>query len=148
MEGNQIAEETDARRRITKRRLLSIPSIRRNPVAELLLSSFTADGELKFEEMMEELRAFVSAGPLEGKLMLLFRIYDRRRMGHIDSNDLFSILKRFNNQGLEDYKIRNIVDKTYAELGAYRSEMDYGEFKSLILGKTKNLEAFFKAHER
>jgi Ca2+-binding EF-hand superfamily protein len=148
MEGNQLVEEMSAAmakgRRMTKRKLLSIPPIRRNPVCSLLIDTFTVDGEVRFEEMMEELRAFVSAGPLKRKLTLLFKIYDRQRMARIGSSDLFGILKQLNSQGLKDQDIHCIVDKTYAELGAYRDWMDYGEFTDLIVRKTRNLEAFFK----
>lgn len=133
--------------KITKKKLLSIPSIRRNPISERLIDVFIKNGELDFEQLLKELHQFVSNASLDSKIELLFKVYDRSGRGRISENDLFCTLKTMNNHSLEDSKLWNIVDKTFAELGEYTEEMDLEAFSGLILRKTKDFAAFFKTKE-
>lgn len=147
-----IAELSSAikngKKTVTRRKLLSIPSIKRNPISERLIESFTKDGVFDFEELINELCHFVSASSLGPKLDLLFKLYDRNKQGIISERDLFYMLKLLNGYGLEDNKLWNIVDKTFREVGEYPTGIGLEDFSNLILGRTKNVSLFFKAKKR
>lgn len=144
---DEILSALEYRRKIARERLLSIPSIAANPISERLVDSFSKDGDLDLAQLVRGLREFVHSSSLDPKIRLIFKIYDRNRQSRITESDLFHILKMLDKQGLDDNKLWNIVDKTFAELGNYPSYIGLSEFHRLIAGKTNNIDEFFKTGE-
>lgn len=124
---------------IKKKDLFSIENIKDNPISIILIKKHTVKDHLNSEEMLESLHSFVNTKDFNQKLKYIFNFYDTNGDGEISSIELFEILKVLNKGILEDWKIQNIVDKTFAEVGEYRLSMNFEEFKAMILKRNKKL---------
>lgn len=124
---------------IKKKDLFSIENIKDNPISIILIKKHTVKDHLNSEEMLESLHSFVNTKDFNQKLKYIFDFYDTNGDGEISSIELFEILKVLNKGILEDWKIQNIVDKTFAEVGEYRLSMNFEEFKAMILKRNKKL---------
>lgn len=125
--------------KLGKRDVFEIPGIKQNPLSVVLIKKFTKDERLNIQEMLKSLHKFVNSERIDEKLGFVFEIYDLDNDGIISTRDLFEIIKLLNKGLLDDWKIQNIVDKTFANLGEYKSGMNYEEFKDLIFKRSKNL---------
>lgn len=122
--------------KFTKRDLFSNANIKDNPLSVILLKKFTANEKIQTESLVEMLYEFVNGN---NRLEILFKIYDTDGDGFISNSELFEILKILNRGILDDWKIQNIVDKTFNEIGEYKLKMNLKEFEELITKRCENL---------
>lgn len=129
--------------RLNKRKVLEIQEIKNNPISVFLIKKYTKDEKLDTKELLRSLYRFVNTKNVTDKLRFIFELYDLDNDGLISSKDLFEILKILNKGILEDWKLQNIVDKTFAKGGEYRIVMNQDEFIKLVSSNTKSLEEMF-----
>ncbi|ELA41533.1 uncharacterized protein VICG_01397 [Vittaforma corneae ATCC 50505] len=129
--------------RMGKRDIFGIPEIKNNPLSVILIKKFTKDEKLNTKEMIRTLYHFVNSKGIDEKLEFIFGIYDLDNDGLVSTKDLFEMIKILNKGILDDWKIQNIVDKTFAEIGEYKLSMSCEEFKKLVLKTTSNLKEMF-----
>ena len=127
----------------SKRDILSIQGIKNNPLSVILIKKFTINEKLDTKALIISLNQFARTNSLEDKLYFLFEIYDADGDGVISSNELFSLLKLLNKGILEDSKLHNIVDRTFAEVGEYIDAISFEDFKKLVLSRSMNLKNMF-----
>ena len=61
--------------------------------------------------------------------------------------ELFEFLRILNRGVLDNQKIQNIVDRTFAETGEYRTGIGFEDFKALLLSANHNLENLFSCRQ-
>jgi Ca2+-binding EF-hand superfamily protein len=145
-EKNKKMEEDDFIKKIpsfSKRDILSIPGIKENPVSVFLIKKFTVNEKLDTKALVISLYRFSKTKNLEEKLFFLFEIYDSDSDGFIFRMELFNFLKLLNKGILDDYKLNNIVDRTFADAGEYIDKMNFDQFKKLINSRCINLRDMF-----
>lgn len=143
---NNKQEELELDRRaerMGKRDVFGIPEVKNNPLSVIIIKKFTKDEKLDTREMVRSLHRFVNSKSIDEKLEFIFGIYDLDNDGVVSNKDLFEIIKMLNKGILDDWKIQNIIDKTFAETGEYKLVMDYEEFRKLVLKTTTNLKEMF-----
>lgn len=117
---------------LTKKDILSIPELKENPISTILIKKYTNGDAFEGEKLIKDLLDFNLVTKADQKYKFIFGIYDLDCDGYISSLDLFDILKVLNKGVLVDWKLQNIVDKTFAEIGKYRSKLNYEQFKYII----------------
>lgn len=126
-----------------RRDVLSIQDIKDNPISIILIKKFTINGKLDSKALVASLHKFSESKAIDDKLFFLFNVYDGDGDGHISNQELFDILKLLNKGILEDSKIQNIVNRTFSEVGEYLNEINYEQFKKLILDRCVHIKSMF-----
>ncbi|KAM0681207.1 Calcineurin subunit B type 2 [Glugoides intestinalis] len=122
--------------RMSKKDFFAIPEIKENPISVLLIKRFTVNEKIEMELLVDTLYQFTNG---QNRLEILFKIYDSDGDEMLSSIELFEMLKSLNRGMLDDWKIQNIVDKTFAQVGEYKHMMNFEEFKILVLERNKDL---------
>lgn len=122
-----------------------IDDLKNNPITHLLLKKYSYKNKVDLTKMNEDLKIFLSTTELSDKLKFLFNLYDMDGDGLISSTEMFELLKLLNKGVLENWKIQNIVDKTFAEIGEYTTTMNFKQFTIIILRKNLNLKKILNA---
>lgn len=117
---------------LTKKDVLSIPELKDNPISVILIKKYVECEKFDGEKFIKDLLDFCLAKTTDEKLKFIFSVYDLDGDNFISSLDLFDILKTLNKGILDDWKIQNVVDKTFAEIGEYRSKLSFDQFKFII----------------
>lgn len=132
---------------LRKGALLASQAIKANPIAVALIEKFSEGDLVDMEELTKSLVHFITSVRLEDKLRFLFGCFDADSDGCVTNTELFELLKLLNRGVLEDWKLQNIVDRTFAEIGDYRTKMGYEEFCALIQSNNKNLMLLLSCNE-
>ncbi|KAL6121074.1 hypothetical protein NUSPORA_02065 [Nucleospora cyclopteri] len=133
---------------IRKSDITSIPELKNNPITNLLIKRFSKGNKIKANEMLQSLRDFLESDSLEVKLKILFSIYDSNSDGYISSVEFYELLKTFNHNYLENWKLQNIVDKTFAEIDEYSTNMNFEQFKGILIKNNKDLLKAFNCTKK
>lgn len=149
MLNNQIIEAisalADNKTKIRKKDILKVPSIKENPVTQLLLNKYTINGKFDFFLMIEELKTLVMENDLKSKLQFLFNIYDIDNDGYISRLDLFNIVKMFADDNLTNKNIQNIVDRCFLDLNI--EFLNFVTFHRFIEQTNPNLRVFMRCRK-
>lgn len=132
---------------LSKRDLMSVLSIKNNPLSVVIIKKYTRGGKLDAKELIRSFYTFTNTKILSEKLRFIFGLYDLDGDGHISSIELFELLKLLSKGTMEDWKLQNVVDKTFAEMGEYTTIMGYDQFVDLITKKSKNVCELFDCNE-
>lgn len=130
-------------RTLTKNDILNTKSIKDNPLAILIIKKYINSEVFDGENLVKDILEFCTATSQDDKLKFVFRVYDSDGDGLISNMELFEMLKVLNKGILDDWKIQNIVDKTFAETGEYKTTMDYNDFKEIITKRSANILDIF-----
>lgn len=126
-----------------KKDIMSLLSIKNNPLSVMIIRKYTRNGKLDVEDLIKSLYVFTNTRKLEEKLRFIFGLYDLDNDGYISNTELFNLLKLLSKGAMEDWKLQNIVDKTFAETGEYITRISYGQFEDLVSRRTENIYEFF-----
>ncbi|ORD97447.1 CANB [Hepatospora eriocheir] len=121
--------------------LQSISTLKNNPLGNIIIKKYSVGTRVNIVKLSEDLSKFLSPDNIEFKKKFFFDIYDQDGDGFISNIDLFEILKHLNSNTLEDYKIQNIVDQTFAEIGEYTTKMSFNQFETIL---NRSLDDFDK----
>lgn len=132
---------------LSKKDLMSVLPIKNNPLSIVIIKKYTKNGKLDAQDLVRSLYAFTNAKILGEKLKFIFGLYDLDGDGCISSVELFELLKLLNKGIMEDWKLQNVVDKTFAEMGEYTTRMRYDQFEDLITKRSKNIRELFDCDE-
>ncbi|ORD93840.1 CANB2 [Enterospora canceri] len=124
---------------VKKSDITSVGEFKSNPITNILIKKYTKANKVNFTRLCNDLFEFLNSNDLDTKLRFLFKLYDQDNDGFISGVELYDMLKLLNKNMLENWKIQNIVDKTFAEIGEYTTTMDFEQFKSVIIRKNNNL---------
>jgi len=104
--------------RITIDSLLSIPELAMNPLATRIISLFDSrhDDLISFKQFIETLSIMSEKGSREDKLKFVFMIYDIKRDGFIDVDELYQVLKMLVGNNLSEYQLRTIAEKAIQDV--------------------------------
>ncbi|KAI5175952.1 serine/threonine-protein phosphatase 2B regulatory subunit, partial [Pancytospora epiphaga] len=140
---NEVSRQFSKKNTWKKSRLLAVASIKANPIASILIDKYTENNRVNVERLTIALLRFIKTSDLEEKLRFVFDCYDINSNGRISFVELFGLLKLLNRGILPDQKIQNIVNRTFAEVGEYKREIEYEDFKKLLLSTSNNLVELF-----
>ena len=124
---------------VRKTDITSIPKLKNNPITTILVRKYTVRNKVDITKMINDLTTFVNSTDTESKLHFLFSIYDMDKDGYISNIELYEILKLLNKNILENWKLQNIVDRTFAETETYTTTISYDQFKFIIAKNNKNI---------
>lgn len=130
-----------------KKDILSLPQIKNNPLSIIIIKKYMEGGKIDFDKLIESTYRFSNSKNLDYKLKFIFGLYDCDNDGFISSIELYDLLKTLNRGILEDWKLQNVVDKTFAEIGEYSSKLNYEQFKYLISSRSENFFEIFNCEE-
>ena len=112
---NFIELDQDKSGLIEPEEFFEVEEIKENPIVKRVVSVFDKnnDGKISFYEFILGLSALtdLSYNRLE-KLKFAFQVYDANGDGYISNGDLFSSLKLFTGENLNDVQIQQVVDRT------------------------------------
>ncbi|KAM0675718.1 hypothetical protein GVAV_000493 [Gurleya vavrai] len=123
--------------------IFAVPSLAANPLTKTILKIYTNDNEIRFRDLVSDLRMLVSKNPLDIKLKFLFNIYDTDGDGFICNFELYDILEILSENRMDGSKLQNIVDQTFRECKT--DFIDFQTFSELLHKRTKNIETYFIA---
>eukprot|EP01017_Pseudomicrothorax_dubius_P041568 TRINITY_DN6661_c0_g2_i3.p1 TRINITY_DN6661_c0_g2~~TRINITY_DN6661_c0_g2_i3.p1 ORF type:complete len:170 (+),score=50.72 TRINITY_DN6661_c0_g2_i3:40-549(+) len=120
---------------VTEGDISKLPEISKNPLGHRIVKTLTSVDQpdaVEFDKFIKALSVYHS-NDTEGKLQLLFWIYDVDEDGAISLVDLYSVLKSLVAADLNDLQLKEIVDKTFLDADKDRDgKLNYLEFKSLL----------------
>ena len=128
---------------VRKTDITSIPKLKNNPITTILVRKYTVRNKVDITKMINDLTTFVNSTDTESKLHFLFSIYDMDKDGYSSNIELYEILKLLNKNILENWKLQNIVDRTFAETETYTTTISYDQFKFIIAKNNKNIKNLF-----
>lgn len=128
---------------ISTKKLLANMDIQSNPLAVIFVNKYSRNNRVELKPLVKKIYNFLENNSLDAKLKFLFDLYDSNGDNKISNKELFDFLKIANKFILSDKQIQDIVDRTFANLGEYKSYIDYTDFKNLILQKNKNFKTLF-----
>lgn len=112
---NFIELDQDQSAFIEPEEFFEVDEIKENPIVKRVVSVFDKDqdGKISFFEFVMGLSSLTdySYNRLE-KLKFAFQVYDANGDGFISNGDLFSSLKLFTGENLNDIQIQQVVDRT------------------------------------
>eukprot|EP00002_Diphylleia_rotans_P007663 TRINITY_DN17310_c0_g1_i1.p1 TRINITY_DN17310_c0_g1~~TRINITY_DN17310_c0_g1_i1.p1 ORF type:complete len:199 (+),score=60.60 TRINITY_DN17310_c0_g1_i1:67-663(+) len=135
----KISGSIEADNVIDKREFLQALGFKDSEVADRLFRVFdkNGDGSINFREFVAGLSIFCNRGTLEEKLKLTFRIYDVDNDGHIDKEELMSMLKASlldNSIEIPEEHLRALVDETFAETDANGDgKISFEEYREMVM---------------
>lgn len=139
--------ETEPSRKAGRHKLSGIlkdPNIKDNPVSMSILSHYTVENRVDTDKLMTDLLGFLNASSLDKRLEFLFKCYDVDGDGRISNKELHMVLKQLNRSVLDDRKIQNIVDRTFADVGEYKEFLTLDDFKRLIIASDIDTSSIFQ----
>eukprot|EP01117_Protostelium_nocturnum_P008365 TRINITY_DN2988_c0_g1_i2.p1 TRINITY_DN2988_c0_g1~~TRINITY_DN2988_c0_g1_i2.p1 ORF type:complete len:127 (+),score=37.72 TRINITY_DN2988_c0_g1_i2:299-679(+) len=88
-----------------------------NPIAARIISIFdsNSDDQVSFKQFLQVLSVFSPKGNKEEKMQILFKAYDVKGDGFIDSEELHEVLKMMVGSHLTPEQLQSIVEKTISE---------------------------------
>lgn len=133
---------------------LKVPNMHDSILLKRLISAFdrNQEGKINLKEFIQGISIFAfvpsksnhhennqNSKILEKRTRFLFDIYDVNGDGHIDRQELFSVVKGMAGDGIDDEDLQQVVDKTILYNDKTGNGMiDYDEFRVLLA--EKNLE--------
>lgn len=130
---------------LTVEDIIQIPAINDNPISSILINLYTKNNKFEIQDLLNDLRLFVTQTPLETKLRFLFKIYDMDCDGYITHSELFSIVELLCEEKIERKKLLNLVDQSFKSIRSRK--INFEEFSRLIMKRTKNIETYFMTNE-
>ena len=143
----QLEELLKASSLLGRKDLMSVFSIKNNPLSIMIIKKYSVNDKLNATMLIEALYGFVNSKSLDEKLKFIFDVYDGDGDGYISSVELFEILKILNKGILDDWKLQNVVDKTFAAIGEYTTMMKFEQFKNLIVKRSNRIHEMFDCNE-
>eukprot|EP00042_Codosiga_hollandica_P006837 m.16387 g.16387 ORF g.16387 m.16387 type:complete len:197 (+) comp28254_c0_seq1:92-682(+) len=131
--------------------MLTIPELAINPISDRIIQSFgSQSNEINFRQFADTLSAFLPASSLwkntsvqvfeeqklalrEKKLKFLFKLYDVKNDGIIDSAEMFAVLKLMVGPHIDDDTLGFIVGETMKEADPEKhSEITFAKFSQIL----------------
>jgi len=126
-----------------KRDIMAVPQIKNNPLSVIIIKKYMEGDKIAFDKLIKAAYRFSNTRNLDEKLRFLFGLYDNDNDDHISSIELYELLKTLNKGILEDWKLQNVVDKTFADVGEYTTKIDFNQFRKLIVSRSTSIYEHF-----
>ena len=100
---------------LTLDEMMALPELQDNPIVSRVMDVFDMDGnqEVDFVEFLQGIsRLTAHQGDTTTQLRFMFQLYDIDRDDYISNGELFTVLRMFIGDNLDEVQLQQIVDKT------------------------------------